>query len=1147
MFSKKIGCSMFKKFVVLLAVLLVFVVYQLSSQIKINEVCSSNDGVYYTHNHEDPDWIELYNTSDEAVNLSGWRIYDKYDKEKAFILPDTTIAANSFIVINCTGESRKGEHLQIFESKAPGLRILNNDACDFYYLALKGDISISCQFHNVDFYEPESHFGIMFRSGLDSDDTYASIFLKHFWGDMISILLRHQKHNWVNHHNTSIDPDFPNNRLRFDRRQDSVYFYWQNNKGEWTLHWKLYFVSQDDILAGFAIASNNPDNATTASISDIEINGEKYDIGDFLYKSINHNRPAKRFISNEVFSDFKISTEENVYLWDTEGNLIDEVRIEGINTNNSIGRFPDGAEYLGIMLRPSPGRANNGTQLGYLERANVDVKPGKYFGPQQIKILNNYEDIYIYYTTDGSEPSDTLEKYSGEIIEIESTSVLKVKMYKDGYISGGTEYFNYILNETTNLPVIAVSSDPDNFFAKYYGIFNDRNIQRDIEIPGHFHYFNSDGSEFYSKMGIKTHGSTSKLLVPMKSMRFYARNRYGDNKFQYPFFNKQYSEYKRLVLRNAGQDWYYSYLRDVFVNLLALKLDSNLAAAIQPCVVYLNGKYWGLMYLQERVDEKMISSQYDINDDDINTFEDTDKISNGSFEDLESLLDTLELLDLSNPNDVEYVKSRIDINNFCNYGAVRFFSLIIDWPCLNQKYWQSDEMDSKYRWIVYDSDISCALSGQENNFGNFYPPNCLFAKMFNFLIKDEDFRTIFINHYCDLLNTVFDQSKTLSLLDSLSNLISPEINRHREKWEESCDNWENHINKIRDFLRDRQQTAFESMVGNLFVYETTSIRFVETDKGRYKINSIIIEDYDKEYRYFRDVPVTITAIPDPGYQFKQWKSSFIPDSQSATFNLNNSLYFIEAEFYNDDDIEKLIINEIMYNNSEQSSSGDWFELYNPNPFSLDIENWVMMDDNNDHKFTFPIGSQIEENGLLVVCSDSLGFDYDYPEVLNKIGYFDFGLGKDDMIRIYDQNGVLIDSVIYSNLTPWDSNADGTGNSLELISVGFDNSIPENWKASINSYGTPGQINSWEIIDIPEGTEIIDINVYPNPATDYIIIEAPSDFNEDVTIMDMYGRTLLKTDVINKQLINIKHLVAGTYFIRVFTSSQTYLMKLMKIE
>ena len=46
----------------------------------------------------------------------------------------------------------------------------------------------------------------------------------------------------------------------------------------------------------------------------------------------------------------------------------------------------------------------------------------------------------------------------------------------------------------------------------------------------------------------------------------------------------------------------------------------------------------------------------------------------------------------------------------------------------------------------------------------------------------------------------------------------------------------------------------------------------------------------------------------------------------------------------------IVINEINYNSNDDHESGDWVELYNPGQMEIDISNWVMKDDDDQHSF-----------------------------------------------------------------------------------------------------------------------------------------------------------------------------------------------------
>ena len=108
---------------------------------------------------------------------------------------------------------------------------------------------------------------------------------------------------------------------------------------------------------------------------------------------------------------------------------------------------------------------------------------------------------------------------------------------------------------------------------------------------------------------------------------------------------------------------------------------------------------------------------------------------------------------------------------------------------------------------------------------------------------------------------------------------------------------------------------------------------------------------------------------------------------------------------------------------------------------------------------------IESNDYLVICQDTSLFRSCFPGVTKYIGNFDFGLNADgELIQLFDQTGLMIDSVPYDNVYPWPAAADGSGPTLELTNVNFDNSLGENWRAE-SLYGTPANENALIISNI----------------------------------------------------------------------------------
>lgn len=189
-------------------------------------------------------------------------------------------------------------------------------------------------------------------------------------------------------------------------------------------------------------------------------------------------------------------------------------------------------------------------------------------------------------------------------------------------------------------------------------------------------------------------------------------------------------------------------------------------------------------------------------------------------------------------------------------------------------------------------------------------------------------------------------------------------------------------------------------------------------------------------------------------------------------------------FYFNQGIYNVIFNEINYKSASNFDTEDWIELYNVDAQPADISSWIFKDEDDEHIFEFPYGTIIEPGQFLVLCSDAGLFTLQNPDVTNYIGSFPFGLSSGgELIRLFNKTGVLMDSVVYDNQSPWPEEPNGQGPTLELKSPFFDNTLPENWCASSN-YGTPGRVNSCVVYDVEKICDSpIVFNVYPNPASE----------------------------------------------------------------
>ncbi len=183
-------------------------------------------------------------------------------------------------------------------------------------------------------------------------------------------------------------------------------------------------------------------------------------------------------------------------------------------------------------------------------------------------------------------------------------------------------------------------------------------------------------------------------------------------------------------------------------------------------------------------------------------------------------------------------------------------------------------------------------------------------------------------------------------------------------------------------------------------------------------------------------------------------------------NIDQGIFYPERAQYEYETIEVIgetgvaVINEINYNSPDDANTEDWIEIFNPGTESVNLSGWIFKDSDDDHAFQIPDGTILEAGSYLVIVEDADAFTEIHPNVTNYVGDTGFGLsGGGELIRLFDPNDTLVDFVEYDDNSPWPTEPDGDGPTLELMDPTMDNSLGESWQASYMDYGTPGAVNS----------------------------------------------------------------------------------------
>uniref|UniRef100_UPI00055DB320 CotH kinase family protein n=1 Tax=Maribacter antarcticus TaxID=505250 RepID=UPI00055DB320 len=787
--------------------------------------------------------------------------------------------------------------------------------------------------------------------------------------------------------------------------------------------------------------------------------------------------------ANELHTNFKISSSlETLTLTNTSGTFVDQITAENLTPDTSIGVSINSGTLV-VFSETTPGDENSNNEYQGTIQSEVvfSHEGGLVGGPISLVLSGNTSGEEIRYTIGGNTTTETATLYTSPIAINANTSV-RAQIFAENHIPSPVYTKSYILNANHEIDVMLLTTDPDDFFDEDTGIYvfgpNDpgdfpyrgANFWKDWERPIHFAFYeNGENTSVEFNAGVKIFGGWSRANR-QRSLALFARSQYGDSKFEHSFFDElNYNEFESLVLRNSGLDWLRTQMKDIALSSLMRGSGLDFQEHT-PVATYLNGEYWGMYNLREKVNEHMLASKYNIDADDI-TLLDDDAVEDESNAEYNQLINYLSTTDLTIDSNFEYVAQEIDIEQYVLYHATEIFFNNNDWPGNNIKFWKYPE--GKWRWVMFDTDngfrgwsgnaLNRALADDGPDHPN--PPESTLP--FRRLVTNIGFRNIFINRYADELNTRFLPHKVKAHIDQTYSTIQSEVNAHFQRWNSDIARVTLYMNEMKTFADNRPTVAKNRIKSNfnLPAYHTITIINPEIPEGFVEVNSNLnIQEASWTGDYFETVPIQLKATAESGFEFSHWSGDISSTDETISLTLVSNLE-VTPNFSPTSSNDAIVINEINYKSSDSFDANDWVELYNPNTTSVDLANWELKDNNDSNIFILPEGTTIDAGGYIVLVKNSSDFSSVFPEITNFIGDIDFGFGSSDAVRLFDVNSLLQDEVNYLSEAPWSDCADETGNTLQLITPDLDNALPDSWSC-INSNGSPNAINGSPVAQDP---------------------------------------------------------------------------------
>jgi hypothetical protein len=572
------------------------------------------------------------------------------------------------------------------------------------------------------------------------------------------------------------------------------------------------------------------------------------------------------------------------------------------------GRESDGGAEWVYFDQPTPAAAN--TTPGFTEPMLTDppdfAPPGGFYtGEQTVSLATTEEAGTIRYTTDGSIPISSSALYTGSL-SISRPTVVRARVFAPGKLASQTASHTYLIDASRNLAVISLATKPAHLFDDTIGIYvkgtNGRtgrcsdepvNWNQPWERPASMEMFEPDGSRVVAQdVGFEIFGGCTRLYN-RKSLEIKARRSYGDKDIDYQVLpDKPIDSYKRLVLRNSGNDAYRTLFRDALQQYLVKDTMDIDYQAYRPVVVFLNGQYWGIYNLRDKADEAFVEQNYDLDaDDEFDMIEGRLRVQAGNAAAWKSLYEFIATKDLRVPANYAYIKSQIDLDEYMNYVITEIYINNGDWPLSNVRYWRAYE-DGRWRWVLYDLDFGFD-SDEIGTDWLLYLLTCTDctkdvpnqATIFRKLMQNSEFRTDFAQRFASHLNISFNGSRVNGMIDRFKAGIEPEMAAHIARWGKpaSLGEWNALIAELREFANLRPLNTFSHLDAYLGSPGTARLTVNVKGNGDVLVAGVKTPGSGYSGRYFRSIPVTLKAASEPGWLFMRWVETGTKEARLSMF------------------------------------------------------------------------------------------------------------------------------------------------------------------------------------------------------------------------------------------------------------------------
>ena len=730
----------------------------------ISEVMPVNRTILRDADGDFSDWIELYNAGERAVDLTGYALSDNDSDHLKWPFPSRVVQPGERLVLFASGKDRRAEGEELhanFRLSGDGEALRLYDAGGraiswVEYGAVSADVSLSRNESGEIVQDLPPSPG-QENTGLGAQSAASAVSVNDLGLYINEVLTSGEGEDWLELANTSgQEIDLSGMGLSDDPAHPRK--------------WRF--------PAGARIAVGGYVVVTLAG-------------GEADSQSIAEDRAPADYVA-----DFALSAGETACLSMPDGKLIDFIRTQELRRDVSVGRV-EGVDRYRCFAEPTPGRPNAAASYEKVAREiSFSVPPGIVREDRIELALTSDADVDIYYTTDGSQPTKASKLYDRPIALSKNTCIRAIA-WRDGVLQSEEALASYIFGQHS-LRLVCVTGNPGQLTGSE-GMLNTGARKKGCGV--FVEIYEPDGTrQIAQSCFFILSGHQSRTHFGQKSFRLTAKRAYGDTRFRAALFsNRDYDEYKSIVVRAGGQDVMQTKMRDSILTSLAA--DTRvLYQETEPCVVYVNGRYWGLYNLRERIDTHSIC-QFEgwSNPDGVTLGEST---GNASYR---RMLSWVAEHDLSNEANLAELRKVVDVENYLDYVALEMYTCNQDLN--NIRYYRSSDEDPRWKWALFDLDLSFQIDRnnvkdwlRESKVGTVTSQD---ATLFCKLMKNSSLRDAFLTRMGQLLATTFSADNVLGKIRARYDLIREEMALNCKRWDWSTGTWNRYVKAMAKYASER--------------------------------------------------------------------------------------------------------------------------------------------------------------------------------------------------------------------------------------------------------------------------------------------------------------------------------------------------------